>query len=121
MFWFGLSYFKGLPIWILCKILFCWAPAPTDRDYRIGSNIWKFYLIRIGFTLGEPVSLVKVLKLFRSERIFFNVQSVDTVGRCTTSLSIGRARVLVMPCFTYPPHYSIFGYYIVMYFNLFCK
>jgi hypothetical protein len=35
------------------------------------------------------------------------------VGRCTISLSIGRAREFVMPCFTYPPHYSILGYYIV--------
>jgi hypothetical protein len=27
-------------------------PAPhSDRDYRIGSNFWKFYLIRTGFTL----------------------------------------------------------------------
>jgi hypothetical protein len=37
------------------------------RDYRIGSNFWKFYLIRTDFALGELVSLVKV---FRLERIF---------------------------------------------------
>jgi len=53
-----------------------------DRDYHIGSNFWKLYLIRIGFALGELVSLVKV---FRLEWVFFGVQSVDTVGRCTTS------------------------------------
>jgi len=41
-----------------------------DRDYGIGSNFWKFYLIRSGFTLGEAVSLVKVLRLFRLERSF---------------------------------------------------
>jgi hypothetical protein len=36
-------------------------PAPArDKDYCIGSNFWKFYLIRTNFTLGEPVSLVKV-------------------------------------------------------------
>jgi hypothetical protein len=40
-----------------------------DKDYSIGSNFWKFYLIRIGFTLGEPVSLLKVFRLFRLERI----------------------------------------------------
>ncbi len=61
-------------------------PCPhKDRDDHIGSNIGKFYLIRIGFTLDEPVSLVKVFRLFRLERIFWGVQSVDTVGRCTTS------------------------------------
>jgi hypothetical protein len=40
-----------------------------DKDYSIGSNFWKFYLIRIDFPLGEPVSLVKVFRLFRLERI----------------------------------------------------
>ncbi len=40
-----------------------------DRNYSIGSNFWKFYLNRTGFTLGEPVSLVKVFRLFRLERI----------------------------------------------------
>ncbi len=43
--------------------------AHRDRDYNIGSNFWKFYLIRTGFTLGEPVSLVKVFRLFRLEWI----------------------------------------------------
>jgi hypothetical protein len=42
-----------------------------DRDYRIGSNFWKFYLIRSGFTLGEAVSLGKVVRLLRLERDFF--------------------------------------------------
>ncbi len=51
-------------------------------DYRIGSNFWKLYLIRTGFALGELVPWVKV---FRLEWIFFGVQSVDIVGRCTTS------------------------------------
>jgi hypothetical protein len=40
-----------------------------DRDYRIGSNFSKFYLIRTSFTLGELVSLVKVFRLFRLEGI----------------------------------------------------
>jgi hypothetical protein len=25
-------------------------PAPRDRDYHIGSNFWKFYLIWTSFT-----------------------------------------------------------------------
>jgi hypothetical protein len=41
----------------------------SDRDYRIGSNFWKFYLIRSSFTLVELVSLVKVFRLFRLEGI----------------------------------------------------
>jgi len=45
-------------------------PCPhRDRDYSIGSNFWKFYLIRTTFTLGEPVSSVKVFRLFTLERI----------------------------------------------------
>jgi hypothetical protein len=51
-----------------------------------------------GFTLDELISLVKVFRLFRLEWIFLGVQSVDTVSRCTTFLSIGRASVFVMPC-----------------------
>jgi hypothetical protein len=42
-----------------------------DSDYRIGSNFWKFYLTRTSFTLREPVSLVKVFRLFRSKLFFF--------------------------------------------------
>ncbi len=38
-------------------------------DYSIGSNFWKFYLNRTSFTLGEPVSSVKVFRLFRMEQI----------------------------------------------------
>ncbi len=41
-----------------------------DRDYRIGSNFSKFYLIRTSFILRERISLVKVFRLFRLERIF---------------------------------------------------
>ncbi len=45
-------------------------PCPyKDEDYHIGSNFWKFYFIRISLTLGEPVSLVEVFRLFRLERI----------------------------------------------------
>ncbi len=67
-------------------------PCPhRDNNYRIRSNFWKFRLIRTGFRWGELVSLVKVFRPFRSERIllvfrgFFSVQSVETVGRYTTS------------------------------------
>jgi len=46
-------------------------PCPhRDMDYHIGSNFWKFDLIKTNYTLGEPVSLVKVFRLFRLERIF---------------------------------------------------
>jgi hypothetical protein len=39
-------------------------PCPhRHRDYRIGSNFWKFYIIRTIFPLGEPVSLVKVFRV----------------------------------------------------------
>jgi len=68
----------------------CWALA---WDYHhIGSNFWKFYLIKIGFPLHELIFLVKVFRLFRVEWIFLGVQSVDTEGRCTTSY------LFVMPC-----------------------
>jgi len=62
------------------------SPARTrDRDYHIGSNFWKFYFNRISFTLREPVSLVKVFRLFRLiGSDCFGVQSVNTIGRCTT-------------------------------------
>ncbi len=81
-------------------------PCPhRDRDYHhIGSNFWKFYLIRTSFTLGEPVSLVKVFRLFRSEHIFFDIQSVDTVGRCTTSyLLAGPVCLWCLVCFEKGP------------------
>jgi len=42
---------------------------------------------------------MKVFRLFRLEWIFLGVQSVNTVDRCTTSLSIGRASVFMMPSF----------------------
>jgi hypothetical protein len=52
------------------------------------------------FTLLELVSLAKVIRLFKLEHIFFGVQSMDTIGRCTTPyLFIGRASLFVTPCF----------------------
>ncbi len=66
----------------MCSFPFVGPCPQRDKDYHIGSNFWKFYLIRTSFTLGEPVSLVKV---FRLERIVLVVKSVDTVSRCTTS------------------------------------
>jgi hypothetical protein len=53
-------------------------------DYCIRSNFWKLYLIKTSFTLGESASLVKVFTLFKLEHMFFGIQSVDRVGRCTT-------------------------------------
>jgi hypothetical protein len=47
-----------------------------------------------GFTLGEPVSLVEVFRLFKLEQNFFGVGSVNRVGRCTTFyLLAGPARL----------------------------
>ncbi len=62
----------------MCLLL---GPGPhSNSNYRILS---KFLEV---FTLLEPVSLVKVFRLFRLEQIFFvGVQSVDMAGRCTTS------------------------------------
>jgi hypothetical protein len=41
-------------------------PCPhRDRDYGIGSNFWKFYLIKTSFILVELVFFVKVFRLFR--------------------------------------------------------
>jgi len=45
--------------------LVCWAMPHRDKDYRIGSNFCKFYLIKTSFTLNEQVYLMKVFKLFK--------------------------------------------------------
>ncbi len=66
----------------LYKPIFWALPFTRERDYHIGSNFWKFYLIGTSFTFGELVSLVKV---FRLERIVLMFKSVNTEGRCTTS------------------------------------
>jgi len=39
------------------------------RDYHIGSHFWKFYLVKTSFTLGEPISLVKMFRLLTLEWI----------------------------------------------------
>jgi hypothetical protein len=68
-------------------------------DYCIGSNFWKFYLIRTGFRFGELVCLVKVFRLFRLEWIVLGVQTVDTGGKYMYNiLSLAGASVFVMPC-----------------------
>jgi hypothetical protein len=81
---------------LLCY--FVWFVGPCshrDRDYRIRSNFWKFYLMRTGFTLGEPVSLVKLFRLSKLEQMFFWCsECVDTVGRCTTSYLLARPACL---------------------------
>jgi hypothetical protein len=56
----------SLPIFLVC--LFVGSCSRRDRDYCIQSNFWKFYLIRTDFTVGEPVSLVKV---FRQSKLEF--------------------------------------------------
>jgi hypothetical protein len=61
----------------MCKFFatpFLGAVPHRDKDYYgIRSNFWKLYLIRTGFTLGEPVLWVKVFRLFRLERVFLGV------------------------------------------------
>jgi hypothetical protein len=78
-------------VWVFSKktkipCIFCWAPC---RTIRIGSKFWKFYLIKTVFTLGEPVLLVKVFRLFRSEPIFlvFRVWTQCTTSYCFSQLS----------------------------------
>jgi hypothetical protein len=41
--------------------------------------------MRTNFTSGQPISLMKVFRLFRLERIFFGVWSLNSVSGCTTS------------------------------------
>jgi len=49
-------------------------PCPCGgRDYCIGSNFWKLYLIKIGFTLSEPVSLMKVFRLKQFFLVFWSL------------------------------------------------
>ncbi len=79
-----------------------WALPPQGQGlYSVGSNFWKFYLIRTGFTLGEQVSLVKEFRLFRLEWIFLGVQSVDTASRCMQHLIIYWQGQLVCDAFVY--------------------
>jgi len=55
----------------------------TIVAYFVGSHLIQLWEV---FSLLELVSLVKVFRLFRLEQIFcFGVQSVDTLGTCTTS------------------------------------
>jgi hypothetical protein len=63
--------------------------VPTIQYNRLNPTFGSFYVIRIGFTLRELVSLVKAFRLLELEWIlclFVGVQSVDIVGRCTTIL-----------------------------------
>ncbi len=72
--------------------LFYWA-----LDYGIGSNFWKFYLIRTGFTLGENWFFWwKCLDCLDQDGIFWCSECRHDV---LTSLSIWQGqRVFVMPC-----------------------
>jgi hypothetical protein len=88
---FGRYRFSNSVLYLLhiCVIFrVYWALPPTrDKASRVRSNFWKFCLIKTGFTLDEPVSLLKVFRLFKLEQMFFWVLRVcvDTVGRCTNS------------------------------------
>jgi hypothetical protein len=110
------NYRTSLIAWVY------WAlPPKGHRDYCIRSNFRKFYLTRIGFTLGESVSLVKVFKL---DQMFLVVQSVNTVGRCTTSyLLAGPERVCDTLCFqplcnTNYPFWAIVEHIMILCGNL---
>ncbi len=69
-------FLESHPCMIKLKVL---VPAFSllywPRDYRIGSNFWKFYLIRT----GELSFLAKVFRLFKIGTKFFGVQSVYTM------------------------------------------
>jgi hypothetical protein len=66
-------------------------------NYHIGSNFWKFYLIRTDFIIGELVFLVKVFRLFRLEGFFWCLECGH--GRQMYNiLFIDRASLSVMPC-----------------------
>jgi hypothetical protein len=68
---FGLENNFQRPEVLISHFLVSWAlPPHMDRACGIASNFWKSYLIRTEFTLGERVSLMKVLRLFRLECIF---------------------------------------------------
>jgi len=57
---YSLCWFQNISIFRHWLTLFFVGPCPhKDRDYRIGSNFWKLYLIRTGFTLSEPILLMK--------------------------------------------------------------
>jgi hypothetical protein len=71
-----------------------------DRDYCIRSNFWKFYLIKIAFTLDEIIFLVKMFRLFRLEWIVL-VFRVWTQWVMYNILSIGKISMFVMPCSTW--------------------
>jgi len=88
-----------LKIWNIKKKILDIGRSLHFQNYRtIRSIFWRFYLNRTSFTLGEPVSLVKVFRLFKLEQIFFGVQSVDTVGRCTTSYLLAEPACLWRLC-----------------------
>jgi hypothetical protein len=59
--------------WVMGKINSSWF-CFVLLGYCIGSNFWKFYLIRIHFTLGEPVQMR--MDLFGCSRVW---------TECTTS------------------------------------
>jgi hypothetical protein len=62
------SYNQFFKWWIPGKLY--WAPAPQGTgSIPIGCIFRKFYLLKTSFTLEELVSLVKVFRLLRLERI----------------------------------------------------
>jgi hypothetical protein len=102
--WANTNYLSSCVCFFFCVLL---GPVPVG-DYRIGSNFWKFYLIKPDFTLGDPVSLVEMFRLFKLEWIFLGVQECGHSTEMYNILSIGRASVFVMPCWASSHCTSIF-------------
>ncbi len=65
----ALRYSTLVSLKTMCECSFIGPCSHRDKDYHIGSDFWKFNLNKTSFTLSEPVSLVKVFRLFRWERI----------------------------------------------------
>jgi hypothetical protein len=73
-------------------------PCPhRERDYSNGSNFWKLYLIRTGFTSGELVSLIKVLGCLDWNGLFW-CSGCGHSRKMYDIVSIGRGSVFMMAC-----------------------
>lgn len=67
----GVLHLQLFCVPLVFELTFYWALPPQGQVHRTRSKFWKFYLIKTGFTLSEPVSCVTVFRLFRLERSFW--------------------------------------------------
>jgi hypothetical protein len=67
------------------QLLRCALPSQGQGTIAFDPTFGSFTLLELVSQLHESVSLVKVFRLFKLEQMFFGVQSVHTVGSCTTS------------------------------------